>query len=236
MILTFVDLAGLIVRICLCASISLYLPKIILRKKQISDSMVELLIKEIYEFINSAETSKEDSKELIESFLVNNSVAPKIKALSRQLEHVRLTNVKIHQVLKEGTSLRISGVAISEGTWNGIFYPADELEKAYSGLEGKPLRIDHSTSTRDIVGKVLKSIWMPDTKRVEFEAIVTDTEIVQKLLDNLIDSVSVGVLIDNTEENGVQVARNLEFKELSLVDDPACKDAKINPIENGGND
>ena len=63
-----------------------------------------------------------------------------------------------------------------------------------------------------------------------------DDEIAQKLLDKLIDSVSVGVLIDNVEENGEHVARNIEFKELSLVDDPACKDAKINPIGNGGTD
>ncbi|RJQ15739.1 hypothetical protein C4573_06325 [Candidatus Woesearchaeota archaeon] len=198
--------------------------------------MAELVIKEIYEFINSVETKKEDSKEMIENFLANNSVTPKIKSLSRQLEHIHLSEFKIHQVLAEGSNLRISGIAISEGTWNGIFYPAEELEKAYIGLGNKPLRIDHSTSTRDIVGKVIKSTWIVPKKWIEFEAIVTDGDIIQKLLNNLIESVSVGVLIDNVEENGVQIARNLEFKELSLVDDPACKDARINPIENGGND
>ena len=198
--------------------------------------MTELLIKEIYEFINSVETQKEDSKEMIENFLANNSVAPQVKSLSRQLEHIHLSEFKIHQTLAEGSNLRISGIAISEGVWNGIFYPADELEKACPGLEGKPLRIDHSASTRDIVGKVLKSTWVADNKWIEFEAIVMDADIIQKLLNNLIDSVSVGVLIDNVEENGMQVARNLEFKELSLVDDPACKDAKINPIKDGGND
>lgn len=198
--------------------------------------MAELLIKEIYEFINSVETKKEDSKEMIENFLVNNSVTPQIKSLSRQLEHIHLSEFKIRQVLAEGSNLRISGIAISEGTWNGIFYPAEELEKSYLGLGNKPLRIDHSTSTRDIVGKVIKSTWVVPKKWIEFEAIVTDGDIIQKLLNNLIESVSVGVLIDNVEENGVQIARNLEFKELSLVDDPACKDARINPIENGGND
>jgi hypothetical protein len=198
--------------------------------------MAGLLIKEIYEFINSVEMKKEDSKEMIENFLVNNSVTPQIKSLSRQLEHIHLSEFKIHQVLAEGSNLRISGIAISEGIWNGIFYPAEELEKSYLGLGNKPLRIDHSTSTRDIVGKVIKSTWVVPKKWIEFEAIVTDGDIIQKLLNNLIESVSVGVLIDNVEENGVQIARNLEFKELSLVDDPACKDARINPIENGGND
>lgn len=198
--------------------------------------MAELLIKEIYEFINSVDTKKEDSKEMIENFLANNSKTPQVKSLSRQLEHIHLSEFKIHQVLAEGSNLRISGIAISEGTWNGIFYPAEELEKAYLGLGNKPLRIDHSTSTRDIVGKVIKSTWVGTKKWIEFEAIVTDGDIIQKLLNNLIESVSVGVLIDNVEENGVQIARNLEFKELSLVDDPACKDARINPIENGGND
>ncbi len=198
--------------------------------------MAELVIKEIYEFINSVETKKEDSKEMIENFLANNGQIQVTKSLSRQLEHIHLSEFKIHQVLAEGSNLRISGIAISEGTWNSIFYPAEELEKAYIGLGNKPLRIDHSTSTRDIVGKVIKSTWIVPKKWIEFEAIVTDGDIIQKLLNNLIESVSVGVLIDNVEENGVQIARNLEFKELSLVDEPACKDARINPIENGGND
>lgn len=150
--------------------------------------------------------------------------------LSKKLHYVKLKDVKIKQVLQEGTQLRITGIAISEGTWNGIFYPAEELEKAVKTLQGKPLRIDHSSSSRDIVGKVIKAVYLPEKKWIEFEAIVTDKDIAQKLLDGLIDSVSVGVLLDKEEEDGKDVARNLEFKELSLVDDPACKDAKTKPV------
>ncbi|MCF7798994.1 hypothetical protein K9M74_03755 [Candidatus Woesearchaeota archaeon] len=150
----------------------------------------------------------------------------------KNLQYVTIDDVKILHVLKEGTKLRILGVAISEGEWNGIFYPAKELEKGCKSLVGRPLRIDHSSSSRDIVGKVIKSVYVPEKKWIEFEAIVTDEEIAQKLLDKLIDSVSVGVLIDKDEVDGKPVARNLEFKELSLVDDPACKDAKIKPVKN----
>jgi len=150
----------------------------------------------------------------------------------KNLEYVKINDVKILHVLKEGTELRISGVAISEGEWNGIFYPAKELEKGYKSLEGRPLRIDHSSSSRDIIGKVIKSVYVSEKKWIEFEAIVSDEDIAQKLLDKLIDSVSVGVLIDKDEVDGKPVARNLEFKELSLVDDPACKDAKIKPVIN----
>ena len=156
--------------------------------------------------------------------------------ITKNLKYVEIGNVKIQHLLKEGAGLRISGIAISEGIWNGIFYPAEELEKACGTLEGKPLRIDHSSSSRDIVGKVLSAVYNQAKKCIEFEAIVTDEDIAQKLLDSLIDSVSVGVLIDNEEEDGQQVARNLEFKELSLVDEPACKDAKIQPVKDGGTD
>ena len=149
----------------------------------------------------------------------------------KNLQYVKLDDIKILHVLKEGTELRISGIAISEGEWNGIFYPSKELEKGCKSLVGRPLRIDHSSSSRDIVGKVIKAIYIPEKKWIEFEAIVTDEDIAQKLLDKLIDSVSVGVLIDKEEVDGKPVARNLEFKELSLVDDPACKDAKIKPVK-----
>jgi hypothetical protein len=149
----------------------------------------------------------------------------------KNLQYVKIDDVKILHVLKDGTKLRISGVAISEGEWNGIFYPAKELQKGFKSLEGRPLRIDHSSSSRDIVGKVIKVVYVPEKKWIEFEAIVSDEDIAQKLLDKLIDSVSVGVLIDKDEVDGKPVARNLEFKELSLVDDPACKDAKIKPVK-----
>lgn len=151
--------------------------------------------------------------------------------LSKNLKYVEIKDIKIKQVLKEKAGLRITGVAISEGVWNGIFYPADELEKGHESLNGRPLKVDHSPSARDIIGKVIKSAYVPEKKWIEFEAIVTDEEIIKKLLDKLIDSVSVGVLIDAEEEDGRQIARNLEFKELSLVDDPACKDSKIKSVK-----
>ena len=174
--------------------------------------------------------------ERAQEWIDNRKVVDNSAKLHKNLTYVQIKDIKIKQVLKDGTALRIAGVALSEGEWNGIFYPAEELEKAYKSLEGKPLRIDHSSSSRDIVGKVIKSVYNPGKKWIEFEAMVTDEDIAQKLLDKLIDSVSVGVLIDSEEENGHQVARNLEFKELSLVDEPACKDAKIQPVKDGGTD
>ena len=174
--------------------------------------------------------------EKAKDWIDNRRVIDNSSKLHKNLKFVQIKNVKIKQVLKDGTALRITGIALSEGEWNGVFYPAEELEKSYKSLEGKPLRIVHSSSSRDIVGKVIKSVYNPGKNWIEFEAIVTDEDIAQKLLDKLIDSVSVGVLIDSEEENGRQVARNLEFKELSLVDDPACKDAKLEPVNEGGDD
>lgn len=174
--------------------------------------------------------------ERAQEWMDNRRVIDNSSRLHKNLKFVQIKNIKIKQVLKDGTALRITGIALSEGEWNGIYYPAEEIERSYKSLEGKPLRIDHSSSSRDIVGKVIKSVYNPGKKWIEFEAIVTDEDIAQKLLDKLIDSVSVGVLIDSEEENGRQVARNLEFKELSLVDDPACKDAKFEPVKEGGDD
>ena len=138
----------------------------------------------------------------------------------------------LRELLKDGKviPLTIRGVALREGIWNGIFYPYDEIKKTAMGLIGKPLMTDHEKSVKSIAGKVT-GITFDDTNRsANFEAIILDESTANKVLAGLVDSVSVGVIVDRIPEDMGMTARNYEFKELSLVIDPACKDAKIKEI------
>jgi hypothetical protein len=126
--------------------------------------------------------------------------------------------------------LRIKGVALKEGIWNGLFYPYEEMKRKANDLIGKPLMTDHSKSVRDIAGKIV-GIELDDINRqVLFEADVIDEDTARKLIENLVDSVSVGVIVDRIKEGKGLTARNYDFKELSLVLIPACRDAKIKEI------
>lgn len=142
-------------------------------------------------------------------------------------------SLRVTSELKEGkiVPLKIKGIALREGTWNGLFYPREELRKSYKDLIGKPLMIDHSSSVRDLVGKVTNAWFNEALNAIEFEAEIIDEEIAKKVIEGLVKGVSVGVVVDRVKEGNHLVARNFEFKELSIVLVPACPDAKITDIE-----
>jgi hypothetical protein len=138
----------------------------------------------------------------------------------------------LKELMKDGkiVPLTIRGVALKEGVWNGIFYPYDEIKRTIQGLIGKPLFSDHEKSVRSVAGKVT-GITTDDVNRLaNFEAVIVDEPTATKVLAGLVDSVSVGVIVDRMPEDMGMTARNYEFKELSLVIDPACKDAKIKEV------
>lgn len=146
----------------------------------------------------------------------------------RTVEKLQYNSLKIVSNLKEGGPLIIRGTALKEGVWNGLYYPKSEIMNSAILLQGKPLMIDHSGSVRDIVGRVTRS-WY-ELGAVLFEAEVLDELIAKKIIEGLIDSVSVGVVVDRFEEHGRLVARNYTYKELSLVLIPAVDAAKITEV------
>ena len=177
--------------------------------------------------------SKIDEKDQLIEILID-----EIAELSLQPERTQ-ENLEFKQnigVLKEllqngnVVPLTIKGIALKEGIWNGLFYPYEEIKKRAQELVGKALLIDHGKSVRDIVGKVT-GVTLDDVNRLaRFEAQITDESIARKVLEGLVDSVSVGVIVDRMKEGRGLTARNYEFKELSIVLVPACTDAKIKEV------
>lgn len=141
----------------------------------------------------------------------------------------------LKELLKDGNviPLTIRGVALKEGIWNGLYYPYEEIQKAAMGLVGKPLMMDHGKGIRDMAGKIT-GITLDDANRsMNFEAQIIDENAARKVLEGLVNSVSVGVIVDRIKESIGLTARNYEWKELSILsilNDPACKDAKIKEV------
>jgi hypothetical protein len=164
---------------------------------------------------------------------VMNELTKQVEILSkieRSEEQVLSKDVKIEQILSQNSNLlplKIRGTALKEGVWNGLFYPASEIQKVATSLEGKPLMTDHSKSVRDIAGKITLSKYNPDTKAIDFEADVTDEKLAKLILEGMVNGVSVGVIVDRVPEGNTKVARNYEFKELSIVMSPACTECVI---------
>lgn len=118
----------------------------------------------------------------------------------------------------------IQGTAINETiTSNNHKFIAEELMKSASTLTGCPLLVDHENKVENIKGRVLKGLWNESERKIDFKAKVMDEKCKEMIKDGRLNSVSVGAMVGEIDEEagGVLVPKNITFKELSLVAVPA---------------
>lgn len=134
--------------------------------------------------------------------------------------------------------LKLQGVAITEGVFNGLTYTWEELGKAYLGLKGCPITVDHPIDStdaklrvRDEIGKI-SDVWLDeDNKSIRWKGFIVDEDIARRVFHNLVDSVSIGAAMKKQTNNGSILAHQIRFLELSIVKNPACKGARIEVLE-----
>jgi hypothetical protein len=83
---------------------------------------------------------------------------------------------------------------------NGDYFPAEELKKSYKTLLGRGLYIEHQVDFSTLIGKVIWSDWDEESKKViavvAVDKRVAPPEIVNGIRTGLINSVSMGCLVD----------------------------------------
>ena len=144
-------------------------------------------------------------------------------------------NVKIQEKIGNDEQLIVNGIAINSCTTrNGHTFLSEELEKAAATLTGKPLLKDHNATVDHVIGRVISSRFDQISKAILFSAVVNDKEVIKRIDDGRIDSVSVGAMIKDIEhieatddEPERFILRGIEFIELSLVAVPADPNAGL---------
>lgn len=130
--------------------------------------------------------------------------------------------------------LVVSGTAVAEGTSrNDVHYTAEVLEKSAETLKGKPLLLDHSESTRDIVGKVTEAEYTNGKVPFKAEVDTGEQDLVRKLENGFVDSVSIGAGFDeeaSEHRDGVLHVKGLEMYELSFVPVPGVPEAALSQV------
>lgn len=125
---------------------------------------------------------------------------------------------------------------LSEGIWNEHRYPWDEINNSAQGIIGKkfPVFLDHEDTVGNMVGSVIPTI-VDQNKRVIYGDMSLIDENTIKKVDHFrkdkssawIPAVSPTLEADVTNEDDLTTARNLDFKNWSIVVDPACKSCFI---------
>ena len=135
---------------------------------------------------------------------------------------------------EQSESLKIKGTAFRSGPIKSkrVFIPRNELKAITETLTGSVILTDHSTSVRDICGRVDES-WI-DGEKVRFTGTILDDEIGDKIVKGLISKASIGLHVDSMEPfeyqgEDYQLLKGIRARELSLVIYPAVAEAGFTP-------
>jgi len=129
-----------------------------------------------------------------------------------------------------------STVLVGDGTYNGVFFPADEISKAFLSWDKQPININHSSDISDEVGFVTNPRYDVNTKQFKVTPVLNKEtakyDVVNGYIRNRIKAgrppeVSIGVWVDREYEqmdDGDEriVARNLSGDHLAIVCRGAC--------------
>ena len=149
--------------------------------------------------------------------------------------------------LEEGQSLPIQGElldsSINKNKWA---VQEDELPKIASQVKkGVQLRVDHSSSVRDIIGATNDGMFDSATSKVNFGAEIDDPSIAMGVMKGRLKYVSIGASADPycskcetpfkmfrecSCKGGHTIIKNVKIKEVSIVSDPAYSNSKFNPV------
>jgi len=131
---------------------------------------------------------------------------------------------------KEFARMRVHGCAIRSGVLNGVYYPPEVIEKAKKSLMNREITIDHNeidengnVSIRDIVGRTTRVHYRKGA--LFFDGIVFDDQIAEQIKHKLIRGCSVRMRVYKNPEGSI--ANRIEFINVSLVINPACKETGI---------
>ena len=128
-----------------------------------------------------------------------------------------------------------STILVGNGTYNGVYFPAEEIEKAFHTWNKQPININHSSNVEDEVGYITKPRYDTETKQFKVTPVlnketakfdVADGYIRNRIKAGKPPEVSVGVWIDRefeeTDDGDRLTARNLHGDHLALVCRGAC--------------
>ncbi len=143
--------------------------------------------------------------------------------------------------------LRISGRLISSGKFNDkalgeITVAPEDLKLTTIKWEGIEIFSSHEVfnklnrgqqvSINEKLGRIIKTVWNEAEKAIDFVAEIFDFNVAFKILNGLIQFISVGFGRDIVRKDGNTFMKNILPKETSFVFDPRDSKAKFEPVLN----
>jgi len=174
---------------------------------------------------------EEDKSGIVEELLLElEETKEQLKNLNNYGKHKHILSLSSWIATTSEKPVKITGIALAEGTWNGVLYSLEEIEKSAEKLIGIPLKVEHGQGSEyknKEVGKVTKAKFDELTKALLFEAEVTDPRAIKDVLKKRFKAVSMATSMEYVPEKGQVMGKDFEFLEISLVENPACESCYI---------
>ena len=130
--------------------------------------------------------------------------------------------------------IKVAGIMIGEGVWNGVTYTKEELRKAYERIKKLgskiPVDVEHGRTEKykdRIVGEVEKVDWNEDLGTILCVAKITDPEAVEDVKKGILRGFSSAVLPDQEVDKNIRLAKNIMIPRVTLTATPAVDFALI---------
>lgn len=141
-----------------------------------------------------------------------------------------------HKVEETIVGFTESTILVGDGTYNGMYFPTEELEKAFHTWDKQPMNMNHSDDIKDEVGYITKPRYDTQTKQLKVTPILNKETFGYKAANGYIQNrmkagkppeVSIGVWVDREyeimeDDTERLTARNLQGDHLALVSRGAC--------------
>ena len=139
--------------------------------------------------------------------------------LDSKMVTLEFASVELRKDEEDKEYMNIRALALDEGVWNGIYFAADDISEKLTMLEGRRVLVSHEFETPDDVKG-----WVESIDGEGFAGLkLFDSETIDRVKSGELNAVSVGVQIQT--KNGM--ATILDFNEISLTGNPACKSCAI---------
>ncbi len=173
------------------------------------------------------------SESIIEELLAENERLRNMSGETIGEEEVHTLSDFTYEDLAD--KMKISGILISPGLWNGVYYGADELKKMYDKyqnfLSGRMIyKVEHEKDQefgRDEVGKMDQVKWDDSLKSIVYEATIDDERAMEDIKSGRFRATSLKSKMTKVKQGGVEKGIDIQPLDNSLTESPACAPCRI---------
>jgi len=130
--------------------------------------------------------------------------------------------------------LKISGILLAPGIWNGVLYSVEEIKKMYDKFKDQlsklPIKVEHEKDPKygsRTVGQHTRVAWDDVLNAIVYEGVITDPEAIRDIKRGKFGATSLKSQMIKVLQGGIEKGVDIVPIDNSLTEAPACTPCRI---------